>query len=342
MNNFSFIFGKENRKKSFIIIFSFLFLITSFSIAMAQDRTISIVDGYKTLEVPVKSETVKDLLKEQGIKLNTKDQINVKLSANVENIPEIIIDRAIKVNVSVDGSTNPLHTRARTVSEVLAECGISLSKDDLVTPSLDAAVAKNMTISVTNRDITTQTVSEAISFSSVTKNSSNLVKGSKKVVQKGQNGLKELTYEITYQGGKEVSRNLVNEVVVKNPVNEVTEVGTASKASSYSVSATGSKPFSYKRVLRASASAYDPSCGTVTSSGRRAQKGIVAVDPSVIPLGSHLYIESADGGKSWVYGYCVAGDTGGAIKNNKVDLFFNSKSEALSFGTSSATIYVLD
>ena len=53
--------------------------------------------------------------------------------------------------------------------------------------------------------------------------------------------------------------------------------------------------------------------------------GIVAVDPTVIPLGTKLYIESPDGGKSWTYGYCIAGDTGGAIKGNRVDLCYNAR-----------------
>ena len=70
--------------------------------------------------------------------------------------------------------------------------------------------------------------------------------------------------------------------------------------------------------------------------------GIVAVDPKVIPLGTKLYIESSDGGKSWVYGYCIAGDTGGAIKGNKVDLCFNTKAECIKFGRKTATVYILN
>jgi len=342
MSKYSFIYGKENRKQLLIVLFALLFLLTSFSIVIAKERTISIVDGYRTLTAPIKSQTIGDLLKEQGIKLNTKDKVNVSLTENTESVPEVIIDRALKVHVCVDGQTSPLHTRARIVSEVLSECGITLSEADIVSPDKNAAVSDDMTITVTNREIKNETITEAIPFSSVTKKTSSLVKGDKKVTQKGQSGARELTYKITYQSGNEASRELVSNVVAKEAVDEVTEIGTASKSSSYETSANGSKPFNYSRVLSCHATAYDPSCGSTTSSGRHAQKGIVAVDPRVIPLGTRLYIESADGGKSWVYGYCIAGDTGGAIKNNKVDLFFNSRSEAISFGTSDATIYVLN
>ena len=65
-------------------------------------------------------------------------------------------------------------------------------------------------------------------------------------------------------------------------------------------------------------------CSGVTASGHRAGHGIVAVDPSVIPLGSRLYIPG--------YGPAVAGDTGGAIRGNRVDLGFNSNADAMQFG----------
>ena len=73
-----------------------------------------------------------------------------------------------------------------------------------------------------------------------------------------------------------------------------------------------------------------------------AQYGVIAVDPKVIPLGSRVYIESSDGGKSWVYGFAVAADTGGAIKGNKIDLCYNTRAECLQFGRRSATVYILD
>ena len=77
----------------------------------------------------------------------------------------------------------------------------------------------------------------------------------------------------------------------------------------------------------------------IAASGRAPAYGVVAVDPKVIPLGTKLYIEAVDG--SWVYGYAVAGDTGGAIKGNKIDLFFNTHAECTRFGRRQAKVYVL-
>ena len=73
--------------------------------------------------------------------------------------------------------------------------------------------------------------------------------------------------------------------------------------------------------------------GGTTASGMAAAVGRVAVDPRVIPLGTRLYIEG--------YGYAVAADTGGAIKGNRIDLFFETYDEAISFGRRKVTVYVL-
>ena len=74
--------------------------------------------------------------------------------------------------------------------------------------------------------------------------------------------------------------------------------------------------------------------------GTRARVGAVAVDPRVIPLGSKLYIESMDGFAS--YGYATAEDTGGAIKGNRIDLFYSTSSQARNFGRRNVKVYVLD
>ena len=62
--------------------------------------------------------------------------------------------------------------------------------------------------------------------------------------------------------------------------------------------------------------------------------GMVAVDPKVIPLGTKIYVEG--------YGIAIAGDTGGAIKGNIIDLFFNTNKECYQFGRQHGlNVYVL-
>lgn len=97
------------------------------------------------------------------------------------------------------------------------------------------------------------------------------------------------------------------------------------------------EPSRYSRslVMRASAySAHDPGNGSYTYGGNLLRKGLVAVDPTVIPLGTRLYIQG--------YGYAVADDIGGAIKGSCIDLAFDSRREALNFGVQRVTVYVVD
>lgn len=92
----------------------------------------------------------------------------------------------------------------------------------------------------------------------------------------------------------------------------------------------------YRKRLVMEATAYttdDPGSTGYTANGNRLRHGLVAVDPDVIPLGTHLYIEG--------YGYAVADDIGGAINGNRIDLAMDSTSEALEFGRRDVVVYVL-
>ena len=93
----------------------------------------------------------------------------------------------------------------------------------------------------------------------------------------------------------------------------------------------------YSNALTMEATAYIPSDGNgdgITATGMVAQHGVVAVDPSVIPLGSRLYIPG--------YGEAIAADTGGAIYGDRIDLCMDSYGEAMNFGRRYVTVYVLN
>lgn len=96
-------------------------------------------------------------------------------------------------------------------------------------------------------------------------------------------------------------------------------------------------PRKVKKEITVNASAYspqDPGCSNYTSTGQRLRKGIVAVDPKVIPLGTKMYIPG--------YGYGVAADIGSAIKGNKIDVAFESRKDALKFGRRNIVIQILE
>jgi 3D (Asp-Asp-Asp) domain-containing protein len=102
-------------------------------------------------------------------------------------------------------------------------------------------------------------------------------------------------------------------------------------------------PTNYKEVLNISATAYAPGAhdndqwGNKTYTGEQIKPGVIAVDPSIIPLGSRVYIQYPDGHGE----YATASDTGGAIKGNKIDVAKRTVSEAQDFGIQHVKVFVV-
>lgn len=97
------------------------------------------------------------------------------------------------------------------------------------------------------------------------------------------------------------------------------------------------EPGRYSRQLTMTATAYtafDEGNGNTTYSGHKLRRGLVAVDPKVIPLGTRLFVKG--------YGYAIADDIGGAIKGNRIDLAFENRDDALRFGVQKVTVYILN
>lgn len=97
------------------------------------------------------------------------------------------------------------------------------------------------------------------------------------------------------------------------------------------------EPGRYSRQLTMTATAYtayDTGNGSFTSRGHAVRRGLVAVDPNVIPMGSRLFITG--------YGYAIADDIGGSIKGNRIDLAFENRDDALQFGRQRVTVYILN
>ncbi|HML87338.1 MAG TPA: peptidoglycan-binding protein [Methylomusa anaerophila] len=119
--------------------------------------------------------------------------------------------------------------------------------------------------------------------------------------------------------------------------NGLTVSGVVDKETVLYLERAGGEPSRYNRSLLMRASAYtanDPGCSGFTYRGNQLRRGLVAVDPTVIPLGTRLYING--------YGYAIADDIGSSIKENRIDLSFDSRAEAFSFGVRNVTVYILD
>ena len=251
---------------------------------------------------------------------------------------QVYIDRAFFVTVKADGVETSFKTVKCLASEAVAKAEISVGEKDIMSVSADSVLTQDTVIEIARVATDTLKKTETIKFETIKKETDKLYKGETEVETKGENGKKEYIYEITLTDGVETDRKLVSEKVVKEPVDKVVLVGTKEKPKV----TTSSTPTSYKAVYQMNATAYTfgEDGGNSTVTGIRPYRGVVAVDPKVIPLGTKLYIETADG--KLIYGEAVAADTGGAIKGYKIDLFFESKGEVRSFGRRTVNVYVLN
>ena len=306
-------------------------------------RSITIVDNGNPINITTGKVYFDEILTEAGISLGTGDEVSVPLHTKVKHGEAYTITRAKKINLIADGGVTELFTCEPNVKAAFAAAGITLGAYDEVSPVLETEITDEMNVQIYRVEVENITVSEATAYKTRKIPSPDHNVGYSAVISAGKNGEARNSYKLIRRDGEEVSRELISSETISEPVDEVVKYGIYNTK----VVAASAAELSYSKVLECSASAYDPypdgGAGTGrTATGRPARYGVVAVDPRVIPLGSLLYIESADNGGSWSYGYAIAADTGGAIKGNKIDLCFNSRSECYQFGRRTAKVYILN
>lgn len=309
----------------------------------AKDVVLTI-DG-KDEEVKTYSNTIEELLEERKILIDKYTYINLPLDTKLEDNMNIIIETSKPYTISMGEIKNEIVSIYTTVGDILKDQKIELDEDDYTYPDIDEEVAPGGEIAIFKVEKVLEEVEEIIPFQSLAKKTDELDIGQERVAQEGENGLKKITISKKYENGKLIGEEVVDEIVVKESVPKIVEKGTRSVRTS----SRGS--FRYKKVLTMTATAYDLSYEStgkkpgdkwygITASGTKARPGVVAVDPDVIPLGTKLYVESLDGTPD--YGFCVAEDTGGAIKGNKIDLFFSTAEEVAKFGRRKVKVYILE
>lgn len=319
------------------------------SIPHFLQKEVFINDDGKQIVVKTMKTTMKDVLNENGIEVKPFDYTSVSLDTKLQrkNVNEINIKRAVPVTVMADGVEKLIMTCEDTVKDVLENSEFNLSeKDRLDGVSMDDSVKDFMRIKIIR--VREEVVSEQIPipYKVVTIKNENLDKGKEKVEKDGKEGIQEKQFKVLLEDGKEIARELIKDSIILAPINKVVELGTA-----LTYTTSRGEVFRYKKVLDMRATAYTasfkdtgkhpdhPQFG-ITYSGIRARKGIIAVDPKVIPLGTRVYVEVA--GKTPDYGYALAADIGGAIKGNLIDLYFDDQDFVDRWGCKRVKVYILE
>jgi 3D (Asp-Asp-Asp) domain-containing protein len=274
--------------------------------------------------------TVADVLKQAGLTVRAYDRVRPGLTLSLETGMTIKVRRAFPVTLFADGKPRPFMTAAATVAEFLTESGVALRSQDQVSPVLETTLRPDALIRVVRVETHIVATEERLPFARIAKLDPTLPRGMTRLVQTGRPGSRVRRIAVTTADGVVVDRQVVSDVRVRSPQDQILQVGTRRIIASRG-------EFAGKEILRMEATAYAPWNGRgvndITATGLKAGYGVVAVDPSVIPLGSKLFIEG--------YGPAIAGDTGGAIKGQRIDLCFNTAREAVVFGRRQVRVYIL-
>lgn len=329
---------------------------SSVNISVMRAFNVDVVDGQTKKTLTFNEGTVADAIKAAGLTLSKSDSVSFSQNTQLEPDMEITIARFFNINIYLKGKKLTKEVPAGTVADALAYLDITLDKNDVVSVDMKKEISENMDIkidTVTYKEISKK---EDIAYNTVYKDTDNMYIGESSVETQGLKGERTITIKEKYVNGKLVSSEEIKNEITKNPVDEVilngskeyvSQVYTNSGSvytneSSNILTDVNGNQVNYTRVLTGSATAYYAPAGALTATGRLARYGVVAVDPDIIPYGSIMYIVSNDG--QVVYGYAVAGDTGGALWAGTaiVDLYYNTYDECCQFGRRDVTIYVLE
>lgn len=308
----------------------------------ASQRHVAVdISGTKAV-IATKAATVGAVLAELGVTPGTADEVAPAAETPVFDGMHIAYRASVPATLIVDGARRQVHSTSATVGEFLVEQHIALAAHDRVYPAFDAPLPVNGLIHVQRVRVWTMRVATSIPAPVIRRHSDRLEAGHTRIARRGQSGQRILTMLLSSVDGHRGKARILTARLARRPQAEIVEIGTHRNVvqfANFAAEALSRTAFMAHSAFSMIATAYTAFCDGCSGTGRgatgiRVTHGVVAVDPRIIPLGSHLYIPG--------YGRAIAGDTGGAIIGHRVDLAMDSLSEALNFGSRAVTVYVLD
>ena len=250
--------------------------------------------------------------------------------------PALALDEVTcDVTVTI-GTDIPVHwnTSAMTVSDVLQDLGYTENADDIITPAPETVITQDMEINVVLVSYEESEEIASIPYSTEYQDVQTIPRGSTVRVSYGTEGVAKQLQRRRYENGVLADTEVLSSETVTAPVNEVLQRGVGGIVSGKD----GSFKFSY--YIDVTATAYggynEP---RLTYSGTPAKAGVIAVDPTVIPLRTKVYVKGDYGD----YGYCSADDIGSGIKGYHIDIFMEcSIAEMYEFGIRRMRVYILE
>lgn len=292
-------------------------------VRLSVRRSVPIVvdDGIVPYTIFTTADTVGEALLREQVTLYLGDRVQPGPGTPVSAGLRVHIERSIPVLVTADGRTTYTRTRGKTVGAALIDLGIVVAGSDRVIPPLNQPLVDNLPIRVVRVAQVTLVESKPIPYESILVPDDNLEIDQQRLAQAGKDGEFRRRWQITYEDGVETGRHLIDEWMAVEPVTRMVAYGRKIVLRTLQ---TEEGEFTYWRKIRMYATSYSPArAGTPVTApwygrtriGLTLVKGIVAVDPKVIPLRSYVYVPG--------YGKAIAGDTGGGVKGKWIDMGYS-------------------
>ncbi len=346
-------------------VIAIVMIVACASLLLAQTAfaksTYLINDGDRVMIHSTYTTNPADILNEAGLELGKDDTFTTQ---NALGVSEITVQRKQTITVIHGGKTMYVSSYGETVRELLSRLNLILTKDDILSLPADTATYNGMVLTISRATQVEESYTATLPHETVYCYDPSLEENEQVVLTKGINGSLLCSATVYYLDGKEINRVVNSQVVTSQPVDEVIAIGTYVEnaaplpatpstnnnlqipengmpiAENGILTTASGEVLTYTQKMDVVATAY--SCNGIpgiTFSGTPARVGAIAVDPTVIPLGTRMYIVSNDG--EYIYGIATAEDTGGAIKGHKIDLYFNTFDECWIFGVRDCTVYIL-
>jgi uncharacterized protein YabE (DUF348 family) len=286
-------------------------------VEIGRFHTITIYDGNQRQTLRTAVTTVAAALQEAGISFDA-NRVDPPPASPLKPGMIINVQHSLLFTIQVDGRILQTHSHQTDPHVILAEEGITLHGDDYTIPGPDTALRANESIQVIRVTEDFRLEDEAIPYQTLWQASDDLDLDTQEIITPGVPGVLRRRLRLRYENGVEVSQTLDGEWIEREPANEIIGYGTRITVRTVE---TPEGLLSYWRLVRMRVTSYtaassgreldDPAYG-ITASGYGVARGMVAVDRSVVPFRSFVYVPN--------YGIGYVGDTGGGVRGRWIDL----------------------
>lgn len=324
--------------------------VAGYGVFSQLEKDVVINDDGSVITCKTMKNTFEQVLDQLGIEVGEHDFTSIPPDTALDTTKpnELYIKRAVPVYITADNKTTEVMTYKDTVEEMFRDSPVRpRSCDRVVGAAMTDSITSGMELSIVRVSERYVSETEEIPFEIQRRPNRRMDEGTERIFQPGQEGVLQKVYKVVAEDGAEVAKQLVRETILQNPVNMIVEYGTVLNH----ITSRG-EVVRYTKVMDMRATAYTASLKDtgkapghplfgITATGMKARKGVIAVDPKVIPLHTKMYVEILDG-KTPDYGFCIAGDVGSAIKGDKIDLYYDSQEYVDRFGIKKVRVYILD